>query len=124
MENYQERSQNIQLDRRVLTFVAPNTGLNWALWRTIGARNLVPGKETAAAKRIINPEDLDHLFTDNNSGGGNCPALYRVRGGGYVVQGKRLRRRSLRGLRSRSRDESGVWIPDNLIEQIRSGELG
>lgn len=76
------------------------------------------------AKRIINPEDLDHLFTDNNSGGGNCPALYRVRGGGYVVQGKRLRRRSLRGLRSRSRDESGVWIPDNLIEQIRSGELG
>jgi hypothetical protein len=75
-------------------------------------------------KRIIEPADLDHLLTDNNSGGGNCPALYRVRSGGYVVQGKKLRRRSLRGLRNRSRDESGVWIPDNIIEQIRSGELG
>ncbi len=76
------------------------------------------------AKRMIYPDDLDHLLTDSGSGGGNCPALYKVRGGGYVVQGKKLRRRSLRGLRNRSRDEGGLWIPDNIIEQIRSGNLG
>ncbi len=55
------------------------------------------------AKRMIDPDDLDHLLTDSGSGGGNCPALYKVRDGGYVVQGKKLRRRSLRGLRNRSR---------------------
>jgi hypothetical protein len=76
------------------------------------------------AKKIIDPDDLDHLFTDSGSGGGNCPALYKVRSGGYVVQGKKLSRRTLRGLRKRSSDECGLWIPDNIIDQIRSGGLG
>jgi hypothetical protein len=77
-----------------------------------------------AKKIIIDPEDIEHLITDSESGGGNCPALYKVRSGGYIVQGKKLGRRTLRGLLSRSRDESGLWIPDNIIEQIRSGDLG
>jgi hypothetical protein len=78
------------------------------------------------ARKMIDPEDLEHLLTDSGSGGGNCPALYRVRspGGGYVMQGKKVRSRTLKGLRNRSRDESALWIPDNIIEQIRSGELG
>ena len=50
--------------------------------------------------------------------------MYKVRNGGYIVQGKKVGRRTLRGLRKRSRDESGLWIPDNIIEQIRSGDLG
>jgi hypothetical protein len=78
------------------------------------------------ARKIIDPDDLSHLFTDSGSGGGNCPALYQVHNSerGYVVQGKKVSRRGLRGLRNRSRDETAVWIPDNIIEQIRSGELG
>jgi hypothetical protein len=67
------------------------------------------------------PENLQHLITDSGSGGGNCPAVYKVRDGGYVIQGKKLSRRTLRVLRNRSTDESGIWIPDNIIEQIRSG---
>jgi hypothetical protein len=77
-----------------------------------------------AKKIIIDPEDIEHLITDSESGGGNCPAVYRVGSGGYIVQGKKLGRRTLLGLRNRSRDEGGLWIPDNIIEQIRSGDLG
>lgn len=77
-----------------------------------------------AKKIIIDPEEIEHLFTDSTSGGGNCPAVYRVRNGGYIVQGKKLGTRTVRGLRNRSRDESALWIPDNIIEQIRSGDLG
>jgi hypothetical protein len=48
----------------------------------------------------------------------NCPARYKVVSseGGYVIQGKRLPRRVRRQLRNLGHDETGVWVPADVIE--------
>jgi len=65
--------------------------------------------------------DFDHvefMWKDDQSNVGNCPALYRVEGG-YIAQGKKLGENTLAKLRDLGLDESGVFIPDNVIDRIR-----
>jgi hypothetical protein len=79
----------------------------------------------------IDPDELDYWLGDTGSGGGNCPAVLRAPGG-YIVQGKGLSADTLAGVREVTAahdkgtgpDETAVWIPENIIEQIRSGGLG
>jgi hypothetical protein len=67
----------------------------------------------------MNFESIEYLWKTDASAGGNCPALYRV-DGGYVVQGKKLGRRTRRRLRDLGRDETGLFVPADVIERIRA----
>lgn len=67
----------------------------------------------------MNFETIEFMWKTRDSAGGNCPALYRVEGG-YVVQGKKLGRRTRRRLRNLGRDETGLFVPADVIERIRS----
>jgi hypothetical protein len=81
----------------------------------------------SAGKIVIDPGDLSFLVGDTGSGGGNCPAIVRAPGG-YVVVGKLLDAGTLAGVREVTAahgkgtgpDETAVFIPDNLIDQIRA----
>jgi hypothetical protein len=58
------------------------------------------------------------MWKDNNSGGGNCPALYQV-DGGYVVQGLRLDDDTRRQLRDVAVEEDAVFVPANVLDRLR-----
>jgi hypothetical protein len=70
---------------------------------------------------------LAYLVGDSTSGGGNCPAIVKAPGG-YVVQGKALSSATLAGVReitaahgkATGPDETAVFIPGNLIDQMRA----
>jgi hypothetical protein len=78
-------------------------------------------------KKIIDSDELDYWLGDSASAGGNCPALIKAPGG-CVVQGKTLSADTLAGVREVTAahgkgtgpDETAVFIPQNLIDQIRS----
>ena len=61
---------------------------------------------------------LEFLWKDVNSGGGGCPALYRVEGG-YVVQGVRLGQAERDQLRQLADDEDAVFVPANVLDRLR-----
>jgi hypothetical protein len=70
---------------------------------------------------------LAYLVGDSDSGGGNCPAIMTAPGG-YLVQGKTLSAATLAGVReitaahgkATGPDETAVFIPGNLIDQMRA----
>jgi hypothetical protein len=62
---------------------------------------------------------LTYLWKDNGSGGGGCPALYRV-AGGYVVQGVRLDDETRSQLRQLADDEDAVFVPANVLDRLRT----
>lgn len=75
----------------------------------------------------IDPQDLTYLVGDSTSGGGNCPAIMGAPGG-FVVVGKVLSAGALAGVRevtaahdkATGPDETAVFIPANLIDQLRA----
>lgn len=59
------------------------------------------------------------LWKDSDSGGGNCPALYKTEEpSGYIQQGKILDDQARAQLRNLATDESGVWVPDNVMDRL------
>lgn len=62
--------------------------------------------------------ELNFMWKDAVSGGGGCPALYKV-DGGYVVQGKTLSDRTQALLRQLADDEGAVFVPDNVLDRLR-----
>ncbi len=66
---------------------------------------------------------LTHLFTDANSGGGNCPALYATDRGTHVVQGWTLEAADTAQMQNVAGNETGVEIPTNLLEQYHQMRL-
>jgi hypothetical protein len=62
---------------------------------------------------------IEFIRKTRDSWSGNCPALYRVKGpeGGYVVQGKTLDAETRAQLRELGADETGVWVPDDVIDE-------
>lgn len=63
-------------------------------------------------------DHIEFLWKDVNSGGGGCPALYRVQGG-YVTQGTKLDAETKARLRQLADDEDAVFIPDNVLDRLR-----
>ncbi len=62
--------------------------------------------------------DLEFLWKDNGSGGGGCPALYRVEGG-YVVQGVQIDAATRAQLRQLADNEEAVFVPANVLHRLR-----
>lgn len=62
--------------------------------------------------------DLEFLWKDPNSVGGDCPALYRTEGG-YVVQGIKLDDATRSGLRQLGEGEDGVFVPAAVLDRLR-----
>jgi hypothetical protein len=62
--------------------------------------------------------ELQFMWKDGNSGGGGCPALYRV-DGGYVVQGLRLDEPAREQLRQLADEEDAVFVPANVLDRLR-----
>src|ERR1035441_2979882 len=90
----------------------PPAGPRWTAggpWRTIrGGTSHTKGSDM----------ELEFMWKDAGSHGGNCPAMYRTKGG-YVVQGKVLDAETRAQLRDLGGDEDGVFVPDNVIDRIR-----
>ena len=61
---------------------------------------------------------LEWLRKDTNSEGGECPALYRTRGG-YVVQGHALDAETRAQLRQLAADEDAVFVPANVLDRLK-----
>lgn len=53
-----------------------------------------------------------------DSGGGNCPALYRAANGNYVVQGWKLDEATQANLRDIADGETAVEVPADVIAGI------
>lgn len=66
---------------------------------------------------------LTHLFTDADSGGGNCPALYATDRGTHVVQGWTITADDTQQMRQVADNETGVEIPTNILEQYHQMRL-
>jgi len=62
--------------------------------------------------------ELEFIRKANNSGTGNCPALYRADNGNYVVQGKLLDAATTAKLRDLADDETAVEVPADVIAGI------
>jgi hypothetical protein len=62
--------------------------------------------------------DLEFMWKDPNSGGGDCPALYRAEGG-YVVQGVKLDDETRAQLRQLADDEDAVFVPAAVLDRLR-----
>jgi hypothetical protein len=62
--------------------------------------------------------DLEFLWKDTESVGGDCPALYRTHGG-YVVQGVKLTEAERAQLRNLAEGEDGVFVPANVLDRLR-----
>lgn len=63
--------------------------------------------------------DLEFLWKDAQSSGGNCPALYRTSTGDYVVQGWQLDDETRASLRDLADNETAVVVPANVIDRIK-----
>lgn len=61
---------------------------------------------------------ITYLFKDSNSTTGGCPAAYEDEDGNFLVQGKLLDAETFAQLRDVAPDETAVWIPRNIIEQL------
>lgn len=61
---------------------------------------------------------IKRMWKDSESTVGNCPALYRT-DGGYVVQGKVLDDETRGQLCDLAADETGVFVPDNVLDRLR-----
>lgn len=78
----------------------------------------------STSKKHFDPDEIDFLFGDTDSGGGNCPAVLRVPGG-RIVQGKQLDAATLAAVAEitgargygTGPDEAALFIPDNINEQ-------
>lgn len=66
----------------------------------------------------MEPMDLEFMWKADGSGGGGCPALYRV-SGGYVVQGKALDAETRAKLRQLADDEDGVFVPADVLDRLK-----
>lgn len=66
----------------------------------------------------IEPMELEFMWKADGSGGGGCPALYRVEGG-YVVQGKTLTPEVRAKLRQLADDEDGVFVPTDVLDKLK-----
>ncbi len=65
--------------------------------------------------------NLEYLWKDEGSGGGGCPALYRVLDNGvagYVVQGKTIDDATRATLRQLADDEDAVFVPANVLDRL------
>lgn len=59
------------------------------------------------------------MWKDENSTGGNCPALYRTDDGDYVVQGARIDADTRARLRDVGDGEDAVVVPANVLDRLR-----
>ncbi len=62
--------------------------------------------------------ELEFIRKTDNSGTGNCPALYRADNGNFVVQGWRLDDATRANLRDLAPNEDAVEIPADVIAGI------
>jgi len=60
--------------------------------------------------------ELNFLFKDQNSGTGGCPAVYATNRSTHVIQGWNLPAGT--ELLNQAANETGVEVPDNIIDQI------
>jgi hypothetical protein len=63
-------------------------------------------------------DHIEFMWKDAQSGGGGCPALYRVEGG-YVAQGRKLDVATRAMLRQLADDEDAVFIPANVLDRLK-----
>lgn len=61
---------------------------------------------------------IEYLWKDSGSGGGNCPAIYKAPGG-YVVQGKNLDAETRAQLRQLADDEDAIFVPANVLDRLK-----
>lgn len=61
---------------------------------------------------------IEFLWKDSQSGGGNCPAIYKAPGG-YVVQGKNLDADTRAQLRQLGDDEDAIFVPANVLDRLQ-----
>ncbi len=62
---------------------------------------------------------IEFLHKDPDSGSSGCPALYRVVGGGYVVQGVRIDDETRAQLRQLADTEDAVFVPAAVLDMLR-----
>lgn len=67
---------------------------------------------------------LEFIRKSADSGGGNCPALYRAENGNYVVQGWRIDAVTKANLRDLADNETAVEVPADVIAGIVAGLHG
>lgn len=64
--------------------------------------------------------ELEFMWKADGSGGGGCPALYRVDElAGYVVQGKKLSEATRAQLRQLLEDEDAVFVPADVLDRLK-----
>lgn len=61
---------------------------------------------------------IDFLHKDRGSTTGGCPAAYATEDGDFLIQGKVLDAETTAQLRDVAPDETAVWVPRNVIEQL------
>ncbi|MFK3984457.1 hypothetical protein ACI2K4_29300 [Micromonospora sp. NPDC050397] len=61
---------------------------------------------------------LEFIRKWQESGTGNCPALYRAENGNYVVQGWRIDEATRANLRDLGENETAVEVPVDVIAGI------
>lgn len=65
--------------------------------------------------------ELEFIRKTEDSGTGNCPALYRADNGNYVVQGRRRDAATRAMLRDLAEHEDAVEVPADVIAGIVAG---
>ncbi len=62
--------------------------------------------------------EIEFQWKTGGSNTGNCPARYKVTSaeGGYIIQGKKADAATLAKLRDLGDDETGVWVPADVID--------
>jgi hypothetical protein len=64
---------------------------------------------------------LEFIRKWQDSGTGNCPALYRAENGNYVVQGWQIDEATRANLRDLGENETAVEVPADVIAGILAG---
>jgi len=67
--------------------------------------------------------ELEFIRKWQESGTGNCPALYRADNGNFVVQGWKLDPSTLANLRDLGVNETAVEVPADVIAGITAGTI-
>lgn len=62
--------------------------------------------------------DLELILIWSDSGGNNCPSIYKAENGDYVIQGWQLDADTSAKLHNLAHDETAVRIPASLITDL------
>ena len=80
--------------------------------------------------KYVDPDEIDYWFADSDSAGGNSPAVLGAPGGALIVGKKvdadtRTAAAQATGAHGHGIDntEHVVFVPQNIIDQIRGGGL-